>query len=124
MAIAALACAACSGTARSTAPSPTPSVAKTLAPQQAVVPLLECFVSHRLIPFSSLRNGKVSNPPDDYSTWYRDGKVLWVDTLGAWLRVNEGVVVKGKTIGNWIDDVEANRKAWPTSICGPLPAVK
>lgn len=121
MAIAAVACAACSGTSAGTKPGLSPSPAHTLTAEQAVVPLLECFVSHGLIPAAALDNGKDASPPDDYSTWYHDGKVSWVASLGAWLRVNEGVVVNGKAIGDWIADVEANPKAWPTSICGAEP---
>jgi hypothetical protein len=122
VAIISLACAACSGTTSGTAPSP--SSAQTLTVEQVVPLLMQCFVSHDLIAASALHNGKDANPPSDSSTWIRDGKVIGNLRLGEWLRVNEGLVVKGKTVEAWILAIEANREAWPTSICGSMPAVK
>ena len=117
VAAAALACAACSGSA----PSPRPSPTRTLTTVQATYQLVACFVSHDLIPFSVLNNGKNSSPPYDYSTWYRNGKVLGNELFGTWYRVDNDVDINGQTLDQWVHSVEANRKAWPVSICGPLP---
>ncbi len=121
-AITALIVAACSSTPSATAPSPSPSASKTLTAEQVDPPLIQCFVSHHLIPVAALNAGKDTNPPSDSATWIRDGKVIDNLDLGTWLRGEFGVVIKGKTIEAWILQIEANPNTWPTSICGPMPA--
>ncbi len=117
----ALACASCSSA--SPKPAATPS-ATHLTAAQVLPPLLQCFIDHRLISQSALQSGKDNVPPDDSSTWIRDGKVTENEHLGAWFSDNSAIVIKGNTLGDWMTAVEANRKAWPTSICGAMPAVK
>jgi hypothetical protein len=118
---AALTCASCS----SSAPKPTPtSSAAHLTAAQVLPPLLQCFIDHRLISQSALQSGKDNVPPDDSATWMTNGKVTDNDRLGDWFSDNSALVVKGNTLGDWVTAVEANRNAWPTKVCGAMPAVK
>lgn len=124
LAIAAAGCAACSSPTPGAEPSHGPSPTQSLTAEQVVPPLMQCFVNHDLIPASALNNGKDATPPSDSSTWISHGEVVGNERLGEWLRANEDVVVKGKSIHDWIAAVEANRHAWPTSVCGPMPGVR
>jgi hypothetical protein len=115
---AALACASCSGS-----PKPAPTTSPThLTAAQVLPPLLQCFIDHQLIPQSALQSGKSNDPPDDSATWMSHGEVTENYRLGDWFSDNSGIAVNGRTLGDWMTAVEANRNAWPTSICGPMRA--
>jgi hypothetical protein len=122
VAAAALAAAACSGSSPGTT-SPPSRGATRLTPDQALPPLLQCFIDHHLIAGSVLDNGTDSQPPSDVSTWTKDGQVIANDNLGDWFSVNSNVVVQGKSIGDWMTAVEISRKNWPARVCGPMPPV-
>jgi hypothetical protein len=124
-----LAVAACSGSG-----TPTPS-GSPLAPTDAgassanrlgqlSVLVVQCFADHKLIPASALNSGKTGNPPYDSSAWLHGGKVTGNELFGSWYSgVGAGVTVKGKIIGEWVSEIATNSRAWPSSVCGPMPSV-
>jgi hypothetical protein len=122
----AVACASCSssGSPASSGPptSEPPSPTQTrLTAQQAAPLIVQCFVDHHLIPASALATGNNEHPPFDSSAWLRHGKVIANGAFSAWFAESSAVVVRGKSIGDWMTAIEISRKNWPTSICGPVP---
>jgi hypothetical protein len=85
------------------------------------VALVQCFISHHLIPPANLAN-KGTTPPSGSSTWLHDGKVVENERFGDWYSdVGAGVPVHGKIIGEWVSKIGDSAHAWPTNICGPMP---
>lgn len=117
---ASIACASCMSRTASSQPRPTQT--HLTAPQAGQL-IVQCFVDHHLIPAEALADGKNANPPFDSSTWLRDGKVILNHAFGAWFAAGNQyvVVVRGKSIADWMTAIEITRTNWPTSICGPMP---
>jgi hypothetical protein len=116
-ALAVLACASCSGSSASSPPRP-----RHLTSQQAAPMLVQCFVGKHLISASELAVGATSLPRSDSSAWLHDGKVSGNLRFGDWYSIaGSAITVDGKTIGDWVTAVTANRKAWPADVCGALP---
>jgi hypothetical protein len=88
---------------------------------QMLSPLIQCFADHHLIPAAALGNGRSAHPRNDASTWLLGGKVIANDNFGHWLSEDSDVVIKGRSIGTWMTAIEASPRAWPASLCGPMP---
>jgi hypothetical protein len=123
MTAAAITCAACSG---SPAPRPSPSPSRaglTFDQETKVTPaLVACFIAHDLIPAAALHPSASAHPGTDESLWLKNGKVVQNAHFGDWFAdVGGGIVVKGRSLGDWTLALEANRKNWPASTCLPMP---
>jgi hypothetical protein len=116
-----LAVVGCSGSGATPAPTDT-GTSSANQPEQVAVTIVQCFADHKLIPESALNSGKTSNPPSDSSTWLHDGKITNKLRFGDWYSVvGSALIIKGKTIDDWVTEITASSKAWPSGVCGPVP---
>jgi hypothetical protein len=113
-----LAMAACSSSGKPATPRKTETA---IAPDRVPVLVVQCFIDHHLIPASVL-DAKNTVPPDDAATWLHNGKIVDNENFGSWYHdAGAGVLVHGKIIGEWVTEITASAKAWPTGTCGPIP---